>query len=75
VFEVNFNPDITTQQERPRPNPLDRANWDRSDTLMFEAMQAISGAGTATSSAPTLHTGELREFRLRFWRNYAPQRY
>jgi len=73
VYEVNFNPELTTQRQRGRPHPLDRANWEESDSLMFAAMRAIDS--NAKGSAPSLTNDELRQFRLRFWRNYAPQRY
>lgn len=73
VFEINFNPDLMTQRERPRRNPLNRANCDRSDTLLFEALHAIDTS--ERGSMKTIGNSELAQFRLRFWRNYAPQRY
>lgn len=73
IYEINFNPDLTTQWERPRPHPLNRANWDRSESLVFEAMHAIDTE--AHGSIGTISNSELLAFRLRFWRNYAPQRY
>jgi hypothetical protein len=73
IYEVNFNPDLTTQRQRPRPNPLNRANWDRSESLVFEALHAIDSSGQG--SVRSVANSELAQFRLRFWRNYAPQRY
>lgn len=73
IYEINFNPDLTSQRERPRPNPLNRANWDRSESLAYEALHKIDLSGRG--SVRTISTPELTQFRLRFWRNYAPQRY
>lgn len=73
IFEINYNPELTTQRERPRPHPLNRANWDRSETLLFEAMHQIDTKGSGRVG--TISSNELLQFRLRFWRNYAPQRY
>ncbi|RYE08352.1 MAG: hypothetical protein EOP22_13770 [Hyphomicrobiales bacterium] len=73
IYEINFNPELTTQRERPRPHPMHSANWDRSDDLLFEAMHAIDTKGKG--SVGTIGNAELLQFRLRFWRNYAPQRY
>jgi hypothetical protein len=73
VFEINFNPDLRTQRQRPNTNPILRVMWDNSDSQVFAAMRAIDLPRGA--SAPSLRTPELTAFRLRFWRNYAPQRY
>jgi hypothetical protein len=73
VFEVNYNPTLTTQREKPRDNLLQRANRARVDDITFEAMHTIDSHGG--KSAPTIWNDELNQFRLRWWRNYAPQRY
>ena len=73
VYEINFNPDMRTQCELPNTNIVLGALWDRSDTMFFDALRRVSEEGSGTK--PSLSTGELTAFRLRFWRNYAPQRY
>jgi hypothetical protein len=73
IFEVNYNPTLTTQREKPRPNPLQRANRSRVDDIFFDAMHTIDSHGGKT--APSIWNDELNQFRLRWWRNYAPQRY
>lgn len=73
IYEINFNPDVKTQRERPNKHKLLSALWDRSDTLFFEALGKASSPPAA--SKPSLRSDELDAFRLRFWRNYAPQRY
>lgn len=73
IYEINFNPELTTQREKPWPNPLHRANKEHAEDRVFAALRDIDSAGGRP--APTLWTSELNQFRLRFWRNYAPQRY
>lgn len=73
IYEINFNPDFRTQQERPNPNPAHSALWARTDTMVSEALWALDLP--RGRNARTITTDELTQFRLRFWRNYAPQRY
>lgn len=73
VYEINFNPDTRTQRERPNANNALSALWERSDTMFFDALSRVSEGGSGTKAS--LSTQELTAFRLRFWRNYAPQRY
>jgi len=72
-YEINFNPDVRTQRERPNNNQILSVLWDRSDTLFFDALSRVSEGGSG--GKPSLWTNEINAFRLRFWRNYAPQRY
>ncbi len=74
IYEINFNPDLRTQREgKPHAHPLRRANLELTDDLGFAAMRTLDQSASGTKS--TLHLPELSAFRLRFWRNYAPQRY
>lgn len=73
IYEINFNPDLRSQRQRPNRNPILRELWSRSDAMVYEALTDLDvPRGRA---APTISNDELRQFRLRFWRNYAPQRY
>lgn len=73
IYEINFNPDVRGQRENPNENRILSGLWDDSDKRFFAALHEVGSGGNG--SAPTLKTGELTAFRLRFWRNYAPQRY
>jgi hypothetical protein len=73
VYEVNYNPDLRTQMEMPNVQPALRDIWNRSDDMAFAALRAIDRPRGI--SARSLTTPELTAFRLRFWRNYAPQRF
>lgn len=74
VYEINFNPDLRSQRDRPaHPNPLRDTNLHRTDDLGFEVLSALDNAGTG--HVGTISNSDLVQFRLRFWRNYAPQRY
>lgn len=74
IYEINFNPDLRIRwDDETSPDPLREANFELSDRLGFEALNALDQQGKG--SIPTLMTEELTAFRLRFWRNYAPQRY
>jgi len=73
IFEINFNPDVRSQRENPERNKILSGLWDDSDKRFFAALHEVDSSGRG--SAPTLRTGELTAFRLRFWRNYAPQRF
>lgn len=77
VFEVNFNPDILFMVHNPTRVPEQRPAWHRQDDMVAEAIRALDAATGAASirSARTITTSELTAFRLRFWRNYAPQRF
>ena len=73
IYEINFNPDVRSQQERPNDNPTLSRLWDRSDSLFYAALGEADTAASGTR--PSVSSAELTAFRLRFWRNYAPQRY
>lgn len=73
IYEINFNPDVRSQRQNPNSNAMLSRLWDESDSLFFSALRAVDGTGQG--ARPSLDSGELRAFRLRFWRNYAPQRY
>jgi len=73
IYEINFNPDVRTQREQPNASPILARLWDQSDSLFFKALSEINSSARGT--APTLSNFDLTAFRLRFWRNYAPQRY
>lgn len=73
VYELNFNPDMRSQRDWPAKQPKLVAAWTLSDERVYAALHAIDTP--ASRAAPTLTNPELLAFRLRFWRNYAPQRY
>lgn len=73
VYELNFNPDMRSQRDWPAKQATLVTAWTLSDDQVYAALHSIdSPSGRA---AKTLTTPELTAFRLRFWRNYAPQRY
>jgi hypothetical protein len=73
VYEVNYNPDLRTQTEKPNMQPALRDIWDQNDDMVFAALRDIDHH--RGRSVASLNTPELTAFRLRFWRNYAPQRF
>ena len=73
IYEINSNPDLRSQAERPNRNLVLRGIWAHCDETLFRARGATSGGGGGT--AASLSTAELTAFRMRFWRNYGPQRY
>ena len=73
IYEINFNPDVRTQREQPNASAILGRLWDQSDSLFFKALSDVDSS--VRGSARTLSSFDLTAFRLRFWRNYAPQRY
>jgi hypothetical protein len=74
IYEINFNPRLIPSDGKEfEPHPIRQENRWSVFRRRAEALHAIDGRGTG--SVRTLTTDELRQFRLRFWRNYAPQRY
>lgn len=74
IYEINFNPDLRVQDaNKPHPHGQRWANLIRTDDLGFAAMRTLDRPGSGAKK--TISNDELNAFRLRFWRNYAPQRY
>ncbi|RYE08351.1 MAG: hypothetical protein EOP22_13765 [Hyphomicrobiales bacterium] len=73
IYEINYNPNLQTQRDVPNANAALHKLWAEHDDRVAAALRALDQP--RGRSVPSLSSSELTAFRLRLWRNYAPQRY
>ncbi|MCF4097049.1 hypothetical protein [Maritalea mediterranea] len=72
-YEINFHPQFTmSEYESKCPKRLENAKF--AARRRMDAMKVLD-AGPSERAIANIHDSEVTAFRLRPWRNFAPQRY